>query len=254
MQLFAFDETGALVPVVKATKQKDYICNECSQVVRVRSGLFRTAHFYHLSSSSQCRQNGKSIEHLLVQQKLYSLFPEGDAFLEYPMTSIGRIADVVWKSKKIVFEIQCSPIDGNEVLSRNEDYTKEGYRVVWIFHDKTFNQKRASQAELCLQKGHYYFTNMDQEGQGWIYDQYEVFYRGERKVLSDQSEIYLSNYKMGKTTFRRHRQFYFKGDIVDRFLKKELKLPIEAKSSGLKKWLVMPYKILHQILLEKACR
>src|SRR5262249_1190572 len=46
--------------------------------------------------------------------------------------------------------------------------------IVWVLHDKQFNQKNLSAAEHFLRNIPCYFTNIDKAGLGVIYDQFEV--------------------------------------------------------------------------------
>src|SRR5687767_12314803 len=150
MQIHALDETTRIVTARQAIRHRTYYCFECQEAVKVRQGLHRQAHFYHLSPNRHCSQHRKSAIHLQLQQRFLHLLPPGECQLERPFKRIHRIADVVWEPQKIVFEIQCSPISLEEVQKRNADYASLGYQVVWILHTKTFNQQRLSAAELYL--------------------------------------------------------------------------------------------------------
>lgn len=184
MQLFALDSEKKLVFAEHAAKQQNYFCVECETIVRVRSGPHRQTHYYHLAPSPDCRQNGKSMAHLQTQLFLFDLFPENDVQLEMRFPEINRIADVVWLPHKLIFEVQCSPITAAEVLERNRDYKSLGYTVVWLFHDSRFNQWRMSAAEQAVRNAPHYFTNINAEGEGFIYDQFDVEHQGIRKHKS----------------------------------------------------------------------
>ncbi len=179
MQLYALKNSAPIL-ASKAEKSKDYICPECLSTVRVRGGPLRQPHFYHLSLPKQCRQHEKSQEHIQLQLKLLDLIASGDAQMECQFPAIGRIADVAWNAKKLVFEIQCSPIPLEEVQCRTLDYASIGYEVIWILHDKQFNQKNLSAAESFLRNGPCYFTNLDKMGYGIVYDQFEVLKSSKR--------------------------------------------------------------------------
>lgn len=180
MQLFALDENQRLIFARDADKGDTYFCLECGDAVRARSGPQRQPHFYHLSLSPSCRQNGKSFEHLAVQMHLQELLPPGEAVMERRFEGISRIADVVWEPQKLIFEVQCSPITAAEVRARNKDYRKAGYEVVWILHDMRYNQRRLSAAESWLQGAAHYYTDMNARGEGIIYDQLAVVREGLR--------------------------------------------------------------------------
>lgn len=193
MQLYALNQFGAYVYAQKASKQKDYTCTECAGLVRLRGGHFRQKHFFHLKPSPLCRQSGKSLIHLAIQNHFYNLFEPGTCQVERRFKEIKRIADVVWETEKIIFEIQCSPIEAEEVNQRNLNYKTLGYTVVWILHDKTFNKPFYSAAESMLRNSPFFFTNMNENGEGHFYDQFDLFDKGMRKFCSLSIPINLKN-------------------------------------------------------------
>lgn len=169
MQFFALTEEHETIDADSAERKKDYICMECAGLVRVRQGELRRSHFYHYRETPGCRQAGKSLEHLQAQIYIHQLF-SGKTILEKRFDQINRIADVVLEDQKVIFEVQCSPILAQEVMSRNCDYEKCGYRVIWILHDSRYGGKRKTSAEHFLQKSAHYYTNMNAAGEGCIYD------------------------------------------------------------------------------------
>lgn len=173
MQLHALEEKS-LIFAAEAQKSADYRCPECLNIVRLRGGPYRQAHFYHLRNHPSCRQHSKSLAHLGLQIHVKSLIPE--AILERRFEEIGRIADVAWEEKKLIFEIQCSPISLEEVQGRNRDYASIGYSVVWILHAGRYNRHLITPAEFFLRQGICFFAEKTK-----IYDQYEVL-RGFRRV------------------------------------------------------------------------
>ena len=116
---------------------------------------------------------GKSVAHEQIQCHLKKQI----ACLELEKILGSRRSDAVWEEKKIVFEIQLSPISLQEVLARCVDYTSLGYQVVWILHEGVFNGSKLSPAEKYLRIScPTYFTN----GKA-IYDQIEMIY-GRRRL------------------------------------------------------------------------
>lgn len=180
MQLYALDEQKRIIAATKAERQADYFCLECGATIRLRSGPHRQAHFFHLFSVEQCRQNGKSLAHLQAQRRLEQLLGPDQCRLEQRFSPINRIADVVWEPMRIVFEVQCSGISAEEVQQRNRDYQRMGYRVVWLLHDNQFNRYKVSAAEMSLRHSPHYFTNINAEGEGDIYDQFDIVTNGLR--------------------------------------------------------------------------
>ena len=192
MQLYAKDLKGGIVFVDHAERQKDYDCIECGSIVRVRGGMHRQNHFYHLEAHRLCHLNAKSMAHIQVQCYLQNLFSPENCLLEHGFPEIRRIADVVWIPQRIIFEIQCSPITADEVEARNQDYGSIGYQVIWILHDRRFNQWRLTAAEKFLKGSPHYYTNIDAQGQGIIYDQYSLLDRGIRRVHLNPLDVNLS--------------------------------------------------------------
>lgn len=281
MQLYAFDDNHQLISANHAQKQTNYLCLECMAPVRMRGGAHRQNHFYHVSPNHHCSLQGKSMEHLQVQCHLKKIFPEGECELEFRFPEINRIADVVWTKEKLIFEVQCSPIYAQEVQQRIQNYQSLGYLVIWILHDKTFNQFKASAAEHFLADYPHYFTDINQAGLGVIYDQFSILHKGYRKHVLDplyvdlslplrQIDFVNSSVRLPKESLKRIEQWpiCFKGDLItlsfadEHYLEKALRreeiIQQKAKKPGLKEWLywlfVRPYNLLFQMLLEKACK
>lgn len=286
MQLHALDQQGQVIQALRAQRQKNYICLECRQNVRMRKGPHRQPHFYHLEPMVICRQHQKGAAHLQLQTYFFNQLPPGDCQLEFSFPTIGRIADVAWLSQKIVFEIQYSPISAEEVLSRNLDYQKAGWSVVWILHDRRYNQVRMSAAEIALRTSPHYFSNMDEAGVGIVYDQFDLCDRGIRlKRLSplpidvkERTSIIRADRKECSLFILQQRAanwpYCFSGDLMSLALngnfpdyltraaaKEHELIPIlrkRALSTLLHNiWcrgIVRPYQLLFRFLLERICR
>ncbi|MFT4551399.1 MAG: competence protein CoiA [Chlamydiales bacterium] len=294
MQITSLDKKGKLIFASRAIRHHDYICIECGKIVRLRGGIHRQKHFFHLSPSKHCRQNGKGMTHLRIQEYLFSLFGPENCGMEARFSNINRIADLVWWKEKLVFEIQYSPISASEVEERNKDYASEGFQVIWILHDKNFNQCRLSAAEIFLRNAPYYFSNIDINGRGYIYDQFDIFHNGLRlfqseainitpttpkKINYDTKQYPLPIFIKNRLT---HWPIHFSEDILSKFLSaqekphhvkiltyidqsekqfKEKHLPIPEKITPFYlfsllygKILKRPFIILFRFLLERACR
>lgn len=169
MQLYALTDEQQLIEADQAQKKKDYSCMECGGAVRVRRGELRRSHFYHYRETPDCRQADKTLEH--IQSQIFiSNWIDGTVTLEKPFPEVGRIADAAWEEAKVIFEVQCSPILAEEVRARNEDYARCGYQVIWILHDQRYGQKKMTSAEHFLRKSPHYYTNIDANGVGTLYD------------------------------------------------------------------------------------
>ncbi|MGM0440735.1 MAG: competence protein CoiA [Chlamydiota bacterium] len=234
MQIYAFDEKRQIIPADLAKKQRDYYCIECLGRLRVRSTSRRRAHYFHLSTPGACRHQGKGATHHAIQAYIQQRLPEGQVFLEKPFPDINRIADICWPSEGLIFEIQCSYIKAAEVRQRNIDYSRLGYKVVWILHEKTFYKPYPTAAELFLSDSPYYFTNIDKEGLGVIYDHFYIYHQGRRHNPRLRQAVdllypqFLSNPDILPSTpnFIKRRlsswSIYFAGDHCDTYLKNPL--------------------------------
>ncbi|MBS0604761.1 MAG: hypothetical protein JSS60_06970 [Verrucomicrobia bacterium] len=281
MQLYAFDNAFP-ISASKAEKGKDYHCPECSAKVRIRGGPSRQTHFYHINVPKNCRQHQKSLEHLQLQLKLFNLIGGVGVQIESPFPSIQRIADVAWHGKKIVFEIQCSPISLEEAQCRILDYQSLGYEVIWILHDRQFNRTALSAAENYLRTTPCYFSNIDKTGAGIVYDQFDVL-RGSRRSFKGPplpiapTKIShlppLSNPDLGLPQIVLQRltkwKCYAEGDLLHRLLKEgnlsqaakkmismeagaqKQKKTAEAKKLPIKELIVKSYQSLLDWVLNK---
>ncbi|MBA3721049.1 MAG: hypothetical protein H0W88_01440 [Parachlamydiaceae bacterium] len=291
MQIYALDESDKIVIAKTAKKHQDYYCTECRNRLRLRGGNHRQNHFFHIEPNRHCRLHGKGMVHIQVQQHLLELLPINECQLEYRFPQIKRIADVAWIQQKVIFEIQCSPITAEEIRNRNRDYQLLGWQVIWILHDKRYNQWRLSSAELALRNSPHYFTNMDSEGVGIIYDQFDLISYGIRKHKLKALQIdptyfhilhpSISNRRGIKLIEHRlkHWSVHFRGDLIDVHDRREEEEYIHAakeleknwnKSDVLVEkrsfvfsnyfkniiynWVLRPYKLLFQIILERMCR
>jgi competence protein CoiA len=248
MQLFAWTEKQEIIEASQAERKKDYNCMECGGAVRVRQGEFRRSHFYHYKETPGCRQAGKSLEHLQTQIYLKEALT-GEVFLEKRFDSINRIADVVWENEKIIFEVQCSPILAQEVMQRNRDYQSCGYNVIWIMHDKRYAGKRMTSAEHYLLRSPHYYTNIDQDGNGQVYDR--LWGRCE-KVAVEFELVPIKRFTKPAYPMKLRAskwQFRLKGDLFDHAF-----ADIWPKRESLLQRFKRMYRIILQTALENASR
>ena len=259
MQLFALDQNGNHVLVEHARRHVDYHCPECSGQLRLREGSVRRAHFYHKHPVEDCRQNNKSIEHLQVQWRLFDLIP---CSLEWRFPEINRIADVVWESEKLIFEVQCSPISAEEVHARHRDYENLGYRVIWILHDRRYNRRKVYPVEHAP----HYYTNIDEEGKGMIYDQFDLVQGNSRKttfaplVVDLTQPVPFPNHHPLKLVMDRSKVYpcAFQGDLahVDdpEYINSAKSFEKSFKPKKIFERLIQACKVFEMFLLEKVCK
>jgi len=254
MQLYAL-EKNELTPASEAEKRKDYTCPECGSIVRLRKGNRRIAHFFHRNLSS-CHQSQKGVIHLHLQYLIKNWLAAEGACIEHPFPKIQRIADVFCPKTKKVFEIQYSPMSLEEAMSRCEDYESLGVTLIWILHDDTFNQYRVGQTERYLRTKTCYYTNMDKQGKGEIYDQFELIKERRRIKRSFRKRVNLKLALPLPSTFPKPPHWlekrlktwscYHKGDLIDLALQNKIPEGWRVKES---RKLKNPLPILRNIYL-----
>lgn len=273
MQLYASNSDGRTVPASTADKGTDYQCLECRGVVRLRQGPQRQPHFFHLSAPAHCRQHGKSLAHIQAQRFLENLFGSDQCQLERRFSEIDRIADVLWVPQRIIFEVQCSPITAAEVQQRNRDYASLGYQVVWLLHERQYNRRHISAAEMSLRHRPHYFIDINADGKGGVYDQYDRVQNGLRMDKLPPLPVNLLNPKhttSKNVSFWQRNPLYFSGDLIDlathdpdhAYLTKALDLverstkhkPVNLWRKLWQSGIVHPYLCVMQSILEKVSR
>jgi competence protein CoiA len=289
MALYAFEEEQS-ISATDAVERKNYRCIGCKSLVRVRRGLYRVPHFYHLAKSSTCRLYSKSQDHLLVQLAIQKLLPLGESTIEMPFTDIMRVADLIWERPKIAFEIQCSKLSSNEVKQRVIDYAKMGYHVVWILDDRIFNRRIIGEAEQLMRQRPSYYATLRKESEPKFYDQFEIdsgnkrLKKGQRLTIHIQrpysvpkDEAWLKSPFPSQVLQKiETNQLYFHGDLLHKaFLSKKIlslaytmhtlrvleefyrRKALKEKNLFLKwitKWILEPFGLLMLTLHERAER
>jgi hypothetical protein len=166
---FAFNSQGLILSISRAQKGEAYTCIECKKIL-IPKLKAKTPHFAHAKEGACRRGASVSRAHLSTQRFIQQKFPRGTCFLEHPFPKIGRIADVYIPSKKWVFEIQCSPMKSVELERRTEDYAQLGIRVIWILHTQRYTPERPNSLQKSLQHLPHYFSSIEKEGVGNIFD------------------------------------------------------------------------------------
>lgn len=262
MQVTGLTLEGEKVDARAAARGTTYLCPECATGLRVRKGLYRRPHFYHIAQTRPCQLGGKTEQHIQTQLFLQKRLQGAELEVIFPV--IGRIADLVWEKEKLIFEVQCSPISAEEVLQRNSDYGSVGYQVVWIFHEKKFNQRRLSEAEIAILRSPHYFTDMDSRGVGGIYDQPAEVRQGVRlkrlaQLEVDPARVYRTVSPQAPLLFveRARWPVFFEGDYLSRMQKGEKlgwkRVDPPRKRGLFRRCFLDPYSIVLDYFLEKAC-
>ena len=223
MQLYAYKDSQ-LVFIDDAEKGVSYICQGCNEEVRVKGGRFLTRHFFHVKPRRRCTFRQRSMRHLAIQLAIKKLIPS--TILEHQFSNLHRIADVYWPQKKIVFEVQSTPITAMEIAKRERDYNSIGLEVIWILSDHLFNKFYVTPAEEILRTRSTYYTSIGFNKEGIFYDQFEVIYQKKRLFRLPPIEVQITRpRKMDPHHLtlphiarerENHSKIFFYGDIYDR--------------------------------------
>lgn len=124
----AIDENGNRIVADNAKKDTRYFCPICKAEVRLRDGGINVTHFAHIILND-CDDFTSDMSEW--HRKWQSLFPIKNC--EHILQNENEVhrADVCCYGT--VIEFQHSPISTDEFWRRNNFYTEQGYKVVWIF-------------------------------------------------------------------------------------------------------------------------
>jgi competence protein CoiA len=161
-----------------------------------------------------------------------------------------------------------------------------GWSVIWILHDHFYNQFRLKAAEQVLRFFPHYFTNVNQVGEGVVYDQFDLINQGLRidkmsplpidfSHVQTRESFQLSTNSLVLLTQRLDKwSHFFMGDLMSldedhshfyyQTAKEKERIFLESNKN--KKWtfmvllrlaiykfMIRPYRFVFQLLLEKIC-
>jgi competence protein CoiA len=266
MPLYALDEENRIIPAHEADAFRRYRCLECQTALQKRVGPHRQAHFYHLQTIRQCRLHSRSVDHLVFQSHLCEL--NSALEIERPFEKILRIADLCWEDQKLVFEIQCSPIDSFQARQRASDYAREGYELVWLLDDRIYNRKKAlrfAETHLRRQSGYYFSLKS-----GVVYDQFDVIANDRRLSRGPPLPVALDRpspktVHQGQWTQQLNHRIgrrFFAGDLFDRALSfpiylqrlqehEEQILSEHQRKNGIVQWMKKGFYVALECVLRK---
>lgn len=111
----------------------------CGQAGHLRTSKNGLKHFYHAHKSDDCGGEPETLDHLQLKYQIYQICKsEGwDAQPEYQSPNGDWRADVYAKrdEKQIVFEIQLSIINQEDLKIRDQKYHRDGIESYWILKD-----------------------------------------------------------------------------------------------------------------------
>lgn len=249
MLKFAFDAKRHIIPISRAQKNIFYTCIECGKKL-IPKLKAKSPHYAHAQQGA-CRQKGTSLTHTQTQRSVQALFPCGTCFLEHPFPKLGRIADVYYPKRKLIFEIQCSPISIEEVEKRNADYSSLGIQVIWILHASRYNPRMPGSLQKNIQHIPFYYSCIDEKQKGFIFDLHPI----SKKVLQvdlaaqpKRPKFFITKKHPLETLRRKKWALSFRGDLIWRLDHKQIpKLPTLKKHS----YPSLLRRILRRLILER---
>lgn len=119
-------------------EEKTFFCPQCGEPLQMKLGTIKIPHFAHYSKS-QCESRfseGETFQHLQGKQQLYELFKTLQLFVELEpyLKDIQQRPDllIVKNNTAYAIEFQCSPINGERFLERNQGYAQKEIVPIWI--------------------------------------------------------------------------------------------------------------------------
>jgi competence protein CoiA len=107
----------------------------CGEPGHLRISKKGTQHFYHAVATG-CNYEPESKEHLEIKYQIYRICKSEhwETYVEFPAPDRTWISDVyaIKDSRKIVFEIQISPISPHDLEDRDKKYRDKGIESYWL--------------------------------------------------------------------------------------------------------------------------
>jgi competence protein CoiA len=107
----------------------------CGAPGHLRISKKGTQHFYHAVDTG-CNYEHESKEHLEIKYQIYQICKseQWETYVEFPALDRTWISDVyaIKDGRKIVFEIQISPISPTDLEDRDKKYRDEGIESYWL--------------------------------------------------------------------------------------------------------------------------
>lgn len=141
--LKAIDENGNNVLYLNGKKNEMYYCPNpnCREKLIFKKGLIRIPHFSHYHKTLCGINEERDTEtHDFLKLLTYNFFNSYLEDLEYEIWKNNNRADLLSEKHKIILECQCSIMKLEDVKKRIINWQKNGYKVIWIFHENFFKK------------------------------------------------------------------------------------------------------------------
>jgi len=133
-----YNEKDILSYIGEIDKNKEYICPHCKEKVIFVDAIFKIKHFRHYSFSN-CETEPETEKHLEMKQFLIDKLKLNPNQIEVDLGFAKP--DLFLEEEKITIEMQHSPISFLEFIERTQNYSYNGFSVLWIFDIDLLNIK-----------------------------------------------------------------------------------------------------------------
>lgn len=173
--LIALDAKKNSIHAKMAKKDRHYFCPACLQMVILKRGQHKIAHFAHAHNQAcDSFSEGETAEHLQAKMVLYSWLKRQDCpvQLEAYLAQLKQRPDLLVAN--LAIEVQCSPLKINRFLERNQGYLAHQYDPWWLIGYKLQPKKhqfRPLVKSMFRSNYHhdFYFYGFDQKNERIIY-------------------------------------------------------------------------------------
>lgn len=145
-------KAGRLVLADNAQEKTGYRCPGCNELVILRRGRHKIAHFAH-RPGSKCRLGeGETSEHLLGKRQLLQWYRQQgyQVKLEAYLPQIAQRPDLLLteKDRRVAIEFQCSPLSLERLRERNAGYRQCGISFHWLL-GAPYQKRRLQMAKVA---------------------------------------------------------------------------------------------------------
>lgn len=205
----AYDINDNRIYADDGVRHKECFCPVCGESLIHRLGKKRRPHFAH-QKRADCAMNLNKDYNNEWHYRMQSYFPKEIREYRFRDVNTGEvhIADVYDPNTNTVIEIQHSPINEEEYLSRTYFHLNNGRRIVWIFDESTDNSMSGYRGRLKPDKNCAPRRLFNGVSLYWIYEDLSFkWLYSPRSFLSSGPNI--------KDSGDRYRVFVFTGERRD---------------------------------------
>lgn len=131
--------------VINMKKNGPFFCPICKNLVRLKIGQKKRAHFAHVDLIECKNERKETRQHIEGKYDLYQYFKRFNELVEVEkfIPEINQRPDLMIKFKNhtLYIEYQCSKIPLDVLIKRTESYQKLNHKILWILGESLLSQK-----------------------------------------------------------------------------------------------------------------